>query len=393
MNLTFRKLFHIRYIPIYLVFLFYLIVSFGAGVGANYTYAPYLLISSLICISAYNTNRNSIKNNPILMILQYMIILVFLFSWNFINFKYTVGNYFEYLSYSLLPFITCFAFYKFASSGRKEFNLTLLIFIIFYIVALIRFFHEKEAMLMNGYSYGNNNFYMLVMPLPILFILPNRVLRFIPMFLSSLLCMLSLKRSAMICAIIIPSIFFWYELKKGIKSKIAIIILIIISAIILFNFTDMGEFYKSYDRQMERFERLSKDGGSGRTDIIDDFFEKDISDVMVVLGKGFMGYHNKYPDLIASHNDVIELYYSYGIIGLIVFFLFAFNFIKTGLFAIKTKSRLALSYSVAITLLILYSLVSGLFTFVNLSLTFFSFIGISQAYPLVFNEKRHSICN
>lgn len=317
-----------------------------------------------------------------------MILAIILFSWNYFFYRNTIGSFIEYLSYSLLPFLTCFALYKFASDGKIQFNLTLLLFVVFYIVAIIRFYHEKEAMVLNSIDYGNNNFYMIVLPLPILFIIPNRILRFAVMVISALLCMISLKRSAMLCAILIPSILLWFELKNGIKSKIAVIGLLIIAAVAVFNLTDINELYDISNKQLERFEQISQDGGSGRSNIIENFFEKDFEDVMLLMGQGFMGYHNKYPNLVASHNDIIEIYYSYGIIGLLIFIAFAVVFIKTGIKAIKLKSQLSLSYAVAIVLFVLYTCLSGLFTFVNLSLTFFAFIGLSQAYSIVYNDKK-----
>lgn len=378
---------NVKYIAIYLFFIFYFIVSFGAGTSAHYRYAPYLLLSSVLCIFVYRNSRNDIVKNKLLSSLLGFAILVILFSINYMGYTNPLCPYIQYLSYSLLPFVTCFAIYRFVSNGKKEFDLILLIFIVFFITGIIRFFHEASVMRFFGSDFkSNNTFYQVLMPLPILFLGHKKILRFVFLIVAIYICVLSMKRSALISVSIIMVIYLYREVLVDKKSRLYTIIILLFSLFVFSRYIDLSAIYDSINVTMERMDQISEDGGSGRLDMISKFIETDFYDVCFVFGKGFMGYHDKYPGVLASHNDLVEIYYSYGTLGLVLFFTFFWRLLKNTFKEIKSNTTNVLSYISALVLFILYTFAGGCFTFVNLSLSFFSFIALSQAQFLIKND-------
>ncbi len=372
-----------RYIAIYLFFFFYFIVSFGAGTSAHYRYAPHLLLASLLCVYIYRNGKNNIMKMRLLSPLVWLTIFVVIFSVNYLWFEHPLCPYSQYLSYSLLPYVTCFALYRFASNGEKEFELLLLIFIVFFITAIIRFFHEANTMKLLGSDFRSNNaFYQVLMPLPILFFLRNKASRLLLLSTTIFICILSIKRSALIAIILISAFYLYKEVLTNRKSRFYTTILFIFSTFVLLQYADLTTLSESFNKVTERLEQISEDGGSGRFDMIEKFFNHDLMDGYILLGNGFMGYHDKYPGVLASHNDLIETYYSYGIIGLMLFIIFLWRLLKKSLYMLGINSPNTLSYIAALILFILYTFAGGCFTFINLSLPFFSFIAISQAQHL-----------
>lgn len=372
--------FHLKNWAIYLFFIFYCLVSFGAGTGAHYVFAPYLLLTSLICIIIYN--KSGFKHLPY--VFKPLCILCFLtvaFSYNYITFDYPPCSFIQYFSYSLLPYATCFALYFLASSGRRLYQLIIVFFLLFYIVGVVRFFHEEGALEYFGSDFrANNSFYFILMPLPIVLLMKkNNLLKILAICMSFYLCILSLKRSALVAIILIAVIYIFFEILINTKSRLYG--LMIVAGLILFTpqFIDVKRISESYTTTMERMDNITEDGGSGRFQIVDNFFMNDIYDGGIILGRGFMGYHDKYPSVIAAHNDLIEIFYSYGIIGLIALIVFICWMCKRTILLLKEHNPIVLSYLTAFILLVLYSFASGLFSFINLSLPFFSYLALSEA--------------
>ncbi|WP_237040435.1 O-antigen ligase family protein [Phocaeicola faecalis] len=369
----------IRYWSIYILFIFFFIVSFGKGTGAHYSYAPFLVLFSIIIIFNNYIVGSSYLIKPLLV----MLFCALISSWHYLYFISPNYNYIEYISYSILPFLVSLVFYKFIHIGSKTGQVVIAMFMLFFCVGIYRYFRSEMMSKMMAFTqHQNNAFYQVLMPLPILFLSKHKLLKLIFLLMAILICVLSIKRSAIISIGVIALLYLYFNInfkQNGIKTMV--LVLAFVSA--FFSFMDTSEIVKRFDMLLLRMAEISSDGGSGRTDILSRFFREDIHDIFVpqnfLFGCGFEGVHNKYHNLAALHNDWAEVFYNYGMVGLISLAIFMWRLFKVTCESAKIKSDNAFAYSSASFIFLLYSLVGGNFVFINTSLPLFAFIGISEA--------------
>lgn len=363
------------YFPFYAYCVFYCLLTFVSG--QQYYFAPYLFFASLWCVIMYRSKKRSTPNLFIPLII--MCFLTIVFSINYVWFIHRICPYYQYLPFSLLPYVTLFVFYNFACDNRINVEVIKLFFLLFFIVAILKFIHTRTLYddIFSDYR-QINAFYPILMSLPLLFLYKNKLINIFTILAAFLVCLISLKRSATLCVSLIGICFIYKEFFLSKRGKFASILIILILSFLIVKYFDYI-LADSIDRLLVRFDNIESDGGSGRFDIINRFFRDDIWDGALILGNGFFGYHNKYPDLTASHNDLIEIYYSLGIIGFIAYLSFIWKYFKVSAFSILNNSDYQNSYVSAFIILLIYIFAGGVFSFVELSLPFFSFLGTIQA--------------
>lgn len=173
-------------------------------------------------------------------------------------------------------------------------------------------------------SYGNigqaeiskDAFFIVIILFPSCFMLKNNKLRLFTIILFGILCFISVKRS-IILGFILSSLFFYFFKNKKVSNLILIIFLIFIF-FYLFDFL-------SGNLISDRFLSIKEDGGSGRDIIYSIIYNKILSfnSFEFLFGKG-IGSVSKifgYP----AHQDFIEIFYSLGFLGFIVFLSFLFG--------------------------------------------------------------------
>lgn len=375
----FKEAFLIKYWSIYILFIFFFIVSFGKGTGAHYSYAPLLAFFSIVVIF----NNYIVDASYLIKPLVVLLLCSIASSWHYLLFLSPNYSYIEYISYALLPFLIAFAFYKFMGISSKTEQIVVAMFMVFFCVGIYRYFRsELMSKMMAFVQHQNNAFYQALMPLPILFLSKQRALKLLSLLLAILICVLSIKRSAIISIGVITLLYIYFNVniqKNSIKN--IVLTLSLVGAFI--SFIDTSELINRFDMILKRMSSISTDGGSGRTDILSRFFSEDIYDIFLpqnfLFGCGFEGIHNKYHNLAALHNDWAEVFYNYGIIGLFALTLFMYRLLVVTRKLVKEKSDYAFAYSSASFIFLLYSLVGGNFVFINTSLPLFAFIGISEA--------------
>lgn len=385
--LRLTSLIRIYYFPIYLYCLFYALCILNTA-----TERLYIITSCLFCVSLWAIKMykpKSIKTPRLFYPLIFMGCLTVVFSSNYIYFTHTPFTYFQYITFFLLPYLTTFVFFRFSCQGENEINFILLYFVLIFCFAVFRFFYFRSGFIeIYGEGRPNNTFYPVLMSIPILFLLRNRLLKMVILFVTIFVCILSLKRSATVCILIISLLFFLKEFIIGKRGKIIGILTLLLLLLLVFNVFDLSLFYDSVDNVILRFDNIESDKGSGRFDLTSRFFEKDIYDGKIIFGNGFYGYHNKYPDYVAIHNDLLEVFYSLGIMGLVAYLIFIWKYFKIVLFSFLAKSDLFFSYLCAFIILIVYIFAGGIISFVDLGLPFFSFIGLVQAIEVTRNKEQ-----
>jgi len=265
---------------------------------------------------------------------------------------------------------------------HKDLNFIKLLIVLFFVIGIERFFNFYVKVTSVQDFMQLNGFYYILMPLPLIFLVCKSKIRITSFVVSAILCILSAKRSALISIILIGVAIFVLTYKR---NKMAFIYLGALFFVLCLCLVDNMEFFERMIKLVERMENISEDGGSGRLSIVNRFFDKDINDIKqmpeLFFGNGFESYSIKYnKTLKASHNDFLEIIYSYGIIGLINLIIFYMLLIRRFLWSIRFKDKKYIlpCYS-ALMLFIVYGLVGNNFYFFYLSLPLFMYLGFSEA--------------
>lgn len=372
----------LKYITIVNVFVFFvliLLLLFCMGVNRDYHYylSPILFVIPFVYLLG---KTPYIYVSKLCIILFSFIPIVVLSSFNFFDFKniYEV-DYLHYITYSLIIYIYPLAIYNFLINRKDRIYFVIFLFYIYWAVSVAYFlwvYIHMQQQFLDRQAF--NAFYYVLMPLPVLLILDNRKIHYIVIFTTLIVCILSIKRSAIISILLILLVILFNEYKNSHHKIKYILVIFGLSCIISYLFIDLGLL----DRLIilsERFENLSNDGGSGRLDIINNYFSNMHNDdfVQILIGKGFMATKEQYIVLESLHNDWLEVFNSYGIIGMFLLLVFFVTlFIKV---CRSYNTSLFLSYSSLFILFLLYSLVGGSFYFVFLSFPLFAAIPVADS--------------
>lgn len=169
-----------------------------------------------------------------------------------------------------------------------------------------------------------NEIYYLILILPWIFLFNGKhynVIKILLLVLILWLTFYSLKRTAMVA---VGFAFFAYllALLKQRKLKVSTVFGISVLFIVSYNLL-LSVNAEFGGRIFERFGDMESDQGSGRIDIYKDVIEAvnnfDIGHFMFGGGRGNIG---KYTHGYSAHNEFLEVLFSWGVIGLILYIIF-----------------------------------------------------------------------
>lgn len=247
-------------------------------------------------------------------------------------------------------------------------SLPLLIYMLIFTVT----FNER---LFDRHMQINYVFYILVL-LPIFMTIQNNRVRSILLLVVVATCFYSMKRSAIIIAILCLIVYlfeyFRQSRKNAILKTLSLIALLLISIQI---FQYMNERVEGGITQ--RFESISDDRGSGRLDIYEHVWYKyqQLSLPEQVFGCGYntIATKNIIGGHLSAHNDFLEVLYDYGLWGLIIYLFLWYHILKRYFLLRLSSSSLSMAYFMSIVIFVVLSLVSHLIIYPTyfICLTFF----------------------
>ena len=218
---------------------------------------------------------------------------------------------------------TFFIFFYLSAKNKILFKNMIFYFLILLLTAIINYFNyavEKDL----DNSMQNNTIYGIVMLLPFLFLIKNRLISLSLLTILILFIILSQKRGAVTTSFLIAFLIFLYKIKENsnYKSKAKIFfskfVLIIITIFIIYFIIN---FLLSNDVITERFRGIEDDGGSSRDIIFMEILSKTLNSnkiINLIFGYGFVGSIN-FAFGGTAHNDLLEVLSNFGLFGLIIF--------------------------------------------------------------------------
>ena len=354
-----------------LIMLLSIVYSFFFQRGYGYITSVMLLIISIVYLMFYSSNL-LLKNKYVKIFLTFISVTI-ISSINYIYFERFNVFYFGYLSNSLVIFVLYIVFYLYRLRNPNDFLLK--IFVLAYFSCSIAYFYSnyKVYQFINDGNSQFNAFYYAINTFPIImYVFRNKYFLFIAYMVTLLIAIYSLKRSAILIMIFWLLIFILKN--SNVKALFRNIIILVLGGYIIMSFIDTERI----DRVFLRLSNVKDDGGSGR----DELFIKYLNEVQTfnfvecIFGRGFnaiddadegSGYHT-------FHNDVSEVSFSFGILGLILLVLFYLNLV------IDVKIRgFDLSYGFFLINIFLFACVSSVFHYQFYMIMLFIYLGIYKS--------------
>lgn len=224
-------------------------------------------------------------------------------------------------------------------------------------------------------SMGNNMIFYVITLIPFILLSENRKWKLLAMIFVSALSVLSFKRSVLIIISLILVVFIYYNYYKPSKNKSRNILMPVVGAL-MFMAILLSVNYYSDGIAVERLNNIEQDKGNGRLgrwENISNILSTSYKTKDLIIGKGF-----RYSAIAVgkfsgtAHNDFLEVFCDYGIIGLCLYVLFHLLVIRRMIFFIKTGSEYRLSYVSSYIVFFVMSMVSHLIIYP----TYFVFLAI-----------------
>lgn len=222
-----------------------------------------------------------------------------------------------------------------------------------------------------------NYAYNILAFVPIVLLIKNKVIRYVLLLLAIGALFFSFKRGPLV---ILPAMCVFYQLgqsnsKKGTVSRIINLIVILVLFLAVFAIADKasGGFLSS------RFSRSELQYGSTRNELwataIADIRSRDFFTLLIGKGSGSS------IELLTSgvHNEWLEFLFSFGIIGVILYFIFGVSLLGKFNKMRKNYSTYAPIMGILTAFFWMVGLFSG-FYFVHASFYFFAMLGMIDAF-------------
>lgn len=215
----------------------------------------------------------------------------------------------------------------------------------------LRFFYFNEGLILSS----NQVFYVSLL-LPSLFLLKKRWMKFAGIIMVVVCAALAFKRSTLLVTLLTLLFSVMFEMKgsQHFLRNVLLTVFVVGISIYVFNYINK----KTDGFFIERINSIEETGGSGRMDIYSDVIEhfSNSRPVEKIFGIGYNSVVKKswaYDNgiTVSAHNDFLEIMVDFGIVGLLIYVLFAFRFIKN---AFRVKSHPQLFQANIITLVVFF---------------------------------------
>lgn len=381
-----------RNIHLFILLIFQLYFFLFFGIAANKAddsegRIDQVILLFLVVIFFYfsfkNIYANHIVNNLRNLNIKF---ILFVGLWMFSALLYlNTGNINRVLSYlpTIMFVMLSFGYFLHLSSKNYINDNTLKLFtsLVFVIVSYNFYLTLTNKMNLLGednfYKHSNNAGYGFVMIIPLLIYTFKRniLLRNFLLGIAYICVLFSSKRGAILIATLLLLLYSYNIIVKQ-KSIFKRIIAILLVTIVSFSL-----FIILSDNLDSILYRFSASGGSGRDvmyiAILDNFLSGDIFEL--IFGHGFFSTSEATREAIGigqmAHNDFLEIIHDIGLIGIIIFLVLYFSFIKNYLVIKKINKEDAFIIKLCLLLWIMKMTISGvivskvsIFIFITLGL-------------------------
>jgi len=318
--------------------LFYFSINLLHQVKTSKFFAFFVTWAILILLNVLLLTETDSFKSIIIMISRHAFFLFFLFIFFYGIFKY------------------------YGDSLEKIFGYIVLCWYIAIALAYSVNFLELGASAFMGQSNLLGISYILLYPLPLALCLQKKFFKWFCVILGFIVVLSSVKRGGMMGYVLAMFVYYFvhnYYIKRS-KHFLRNTILLGILCLIAFIIYDRIVSESIIGKIMDRISNISQDRGSGRLQIWSGLINKmpDLSIGRILVGHGFLGSTQFVPGKIGAHNDFLESFFDYGLIGLCIYIWFYVIFFRKLRSLIKQKSELAAPFAAGFTVFLALSIYS-----------------------------------
>ena len=235
----------------------------------------------------------------------------------------------------------------------------------FIVLFVIAFFINISFLNYIQIDYGEeigitNLVYWCLCAVPFIFLIKRRWLFFTFLFATTVVILMTGKRSANICLLLMFLSIILNIKRQGRKTKNLIFVLV--GGIALFFIVN---YYFSFavEGVMDRMRSIEDSQGSGRIPLYHDVFRvietNSFFDWLVGRGYGSITI-TKHTN---AHNDALQMLFEYGLVGLVFYLLMLWNAIRSTRILYKHNSPFFMGYLVSLIIFVVLGMVSNLVVF------------------------------
>ncbi len=365
-NIIDKILFLIFISCIFVIFSFSRADKYLLAIIASSTFSIYMLRYGLY-----------VQKTPLFRLMFGIMICIFISSISLYP-EYYHTSFLGLFSFSLLGVESYMMVYIYMIRHPYDMNIIKKIAYAFALIGVLAYLYAKFVVLgRDGFQdMGEvaNTFYYVVMPLPLLLIFLKPIYKVIWYLLVFLAVFYTYKRSGILIMSFMGIPLFLSIYKNPSRYPLVKKISLILGLLFIAFYIKGQMASEEWLRMTERFEALEDDGGSGRMLILEMFWAN-ISDYTVwqyLFGHGYGNFAVNYT-YASPHNDYVDMFYSYGILGFSIFLLIVFYLVRL---VVKRREKLPISVWAFLCVFFVLNFTGGIFFYYNTSCILLLFLGV-----------------
>lgn len=259
-----------------------------------------------------------------------------------------------FISFPVLPLLISYTYFRRYEADSFFYT----VFFISLLLVSFQYFHIYQiANQINTAHIGVSYFALMVLPLVLLH--PSRIIRILSWIVVSAVIVSSIKRGGFVTLLSGAVVYVWCKQYISNKRNLSLLFGLIGLGILAYGINHMVVFFES--DIFERFMSLQDDQGSGRLEVwqtvIDNLRQSDTASFL--LGHGYRSVEVPIGnDLVPAHNDFLEVFYDFGLIGLVLYLIAWYHLIADTIRMIRRKSPYAPTFSMMVVIVFIFSMLS-----------------------------------
>lgn len=308
--------------------------------------------------------------------------LILILSWliidNLINHSFSRAAQIN-IMLCVLWIVTYYSFFQATKQAHANQLFDLFFICLFFVYCAVNIYAQRNIAIANDREFGMTSYsYYLLSFLPAILLIKRKGIRAGLLIICSLFVLISLKRGPILALPIIMLVYWYSKAKVGlsrIKAFRAILIVVFAYLAIL----SINYFTKGF--LLDRFSNQQLSSASGRDQmwsiIWSQIQSRDLLTLLYGMGSGAS------VKLLGTgvHNEWLEFLFTFGIIGVILYFVLFVSLLKRYSRLIRLRSVFAPQYGSAVAFFFLSGLSDGFF-FVYWSFYFFAILGYIEGLIL-----------